>query len=320
MQAIISERDETGDFENIYDFARKVNLRSVNKKTFECLALAGAFDCFSNIHRNQYFHQLNGDTTFIEKLIKYGNKVQSEENASQASLFGDQSDVLLPPPQPPDCEDYQDLEKLKLEKEVVGFYISGHPLDQYQIELKNFCTCTVDQVEDYKDQEISVAGIVIQSSERIQKNGKAFGLFTLEDYQSSLDMAFFGEEYLKYRHLLQVGCFVYVQGKVEERWGREGVWQLMPRNVQLLSDIRQKLTKALVVHVDVGKVDEHLVEYLEKLGKEYSGNCVLRVNLWDEDEQIEVDLLSRKFKVNPENELIEEIEKNARIKYEIITN
>ncbi len=318
--AIISERDKEGDFENIHDFARRVNLRSVNKKTFECLALAGAFDCFSDIHRNQFFSAMNGEPTFIEKLVRYGNKVQSEENASQASLFGDQGDILIPPPQPPDCEEYPDLEKLKLEKEVVGFYISGHPLDQYRIELENFCTCTADQVETHKNQKVFIAGIVTKSSERTQKNGKPFGLFTLEDYQSNLDLAFFGEDYLKYRHLLQVGCFVYLQGKVEERWGRPGVWQFMPRTVQLLSDIRQKLTKALVVHVDVKNVDDDLIAYLEKLGSDHSGNCVLKLNIWDEEEQIGVDLLSRRFKVNPENELIEEMERESRIKYEIVAN
>src|SRR5690606_3353851 len=135
-------------------------------------------------------------------------------------------------------EPFGDIEKLRLEKEVVGFYISGHPLDQYRVDIQHFCTCSTDKIEEDKGKEISVAGIVTKSVSRQTKTGKSFGLFTIEDYEGSLEMAMFGEEYLKHQHLLGVGQYVFVTGKVQERYNQIGMWELRPTSIQLLADIR----------------------------------------------------------------------------------
>ena len=138
VKSIIGERDKNGPFKDIFDFAKRVNLRAVNKKTFEALAMAGAFDCFRDYHRRQFMYAPENDQNLIEKAIRYGNKEQEEKNAAQQSLFGGEGGMKVPPPKVPQCDPYSELEKLKIEKEVVGFYISGHPLDQFRFEIKHF--------------------------------------------------------------------------------------------------------------------------------------------------------------------------------------
>jgi len=320
VQEIITQREEKGSFADIFDFAKRINLRTVNKKTFESLAMAGAFDCFGDFNRRQYLYNEDNQSSFIETIIKYGNRLQSEENASQTSLFGEKNGAEIPKPKPPDCEPYSELEKLKIEKEVVGFYISGHPLDQFKIEIKTFCTCSVEEIEKYKNLEISVAGIVTKSIERYQKNGKPFGLFSIEDFQDNLEMAFFGEDYLKHRHLLHVGSLVYITGRVEERYRQPGVWQLMPKTVQLLSDVRDKHARSLLLKVTVNNVTENFVDKLEKLTSDYPGNCALKIKLIDDQEKVGVELFSRKYKVNPTNEMIDKLENLNVDSYQLLNN
>ena len=320
VEHVISERDKKGPYKSVFDFASRVNLRAVNKKTFESLALAGAFDFFEDHTRRHFIYKENDEPTFIERIIQYGNKIQTEQNAAQASLFVNGNGAEMPLPKPPECEPFPDLEKLKTEKEVVGFYISGHPLDQFKLELQSFCTCTLDQIEQYKKQEIAVAGIVTKSLERYQKNGKPFGLFSLEDYKEILDMAFFGEEYLKYRHLLHEGSFIYVKGRVEERMGQPGVWQLMPKSVMLLSEIREKLSKEFAVNLQIESIDESAVNQLVQISKGHPGHCQLKLNVWDVKENIKVELLSRKYKINPTNDFLHELEKIKGISYKLKSN
>ncbi|MGI9542281.1 MAG: DNA polymerase III subunit alpha, partial [Cyclobacteriaceae bacterium] len=318
VEAIISEKESGGPYKDIFDFAERVNLRTVNKKTFESLAMAGALDCFEGYHRRHYLHAPEGESSLIEMVIKYGNKVQGEKNAAQVSLFGGENGVAIPTPKVPFCEPYTEIEKLKIEKEVVGFYISGHPLDQFRLEIKSFCTCTVDRIENYKNHDISVAGIITKFNERYSKNGRPFGLFTIEDFEASLDMAMFGEEYLKNKHLISIGSFVYIKGKVTERYNQPGIWELRPHTIQLLSEIREKLSKEILLEVKLEDVNDGLVDQLEELSNNHPGKCPLKVMISDLDENISVELLSRKYKVSPENDLIDELEKLNKVSYHIL--
>jgi DNA polymerase-3 subunit alpha len=318
VDAIISERAASGLFKDIFDFAQRVNLRTVNKKTFESLAMAGAFDCFEDYHRRQYLVAENGDSSLIEKLIRFGNRVQDEQKASQVSLFGGDSGVDIPLPKVPYNEPYTELEKLRIEKEVVGFYISGHPLDQFKLDIKHFCTCTVNNDEKYRGEKISVAGIVTKFNERVSKNGRPFGLFSIEDFEDSLDLAMFGEEYLKFRHLLSIGNFVFIEGQVIERYKQPGVWELRPYNIQLLSEIRDKKSKGIQIQVDLHHLTNELIEKLENLSQEYPGPCQLKLNIADYQENIEVETLSRKFQVKPQDELIAALEGLSDISYRIL--
>ncbi len=308
VDSIIQEREDNGPFSNIFDFAKRVNLRAVNKKTFEAMAYAGAYDSLGDLHRAQYFFSPeNENINLIEKAIKYGNSYKAEQDTSQASLFGGTAAVEIPLPKIPPCEPWSDIEKLKYEKEVVGFYISGHPLDQYRLELENFCTCQVDQYLDYKGRDINVAGIVSKTTVRQTKTGKTFALFSIEDYSGSVDMALFGEDYLKLAHYIRPGEFLYIKGKVQQRYNSEDQWELKPVNIQLLSDIRSKLCKDLIINVDINNLKTNTVAKLEDLFGAYNGSCNVRFMFYDTMENISVEMFCRKYKIEPNNDLLNEL-------------
>ncbi len=317
VSTIIEERMANGPFQDIFEFTKRLNQRPVNKKTMECLAMAGAFDSFDGLHRRQYIFAENGDGSLLEKAMKYAATLQQEEQAAQQTLFSGSNGFEVPKPRIPNCEPYSEIEKLKIEKDMVGFYISGHPLDQFKLEIENFCTCTVDKVENYKNQEISVAGIITSFQERTTRTGKPFALVTIEDYQASMGLAFFGEDYLSNRHRLVMGQFIYVKGRVEERYNQPGVWELQPRNVQLLSEIREKMTAGVQINIPVDMLKPQIVAQLEQLLTSYQGSCRLKVCLQDGTENIKVDTMSRRFKVSPVNAFFEELEKMRELSYKL---
>ena len=185
--AIIEERDH-GPYKDIFDFSKRVNLRAVNKKTFECMAMSGTFDCFEEYHRHQFLFQPENDMNLIEKVIKYGNKEQSEKMLPNRASLVAIVECKFPVPKVPNCEPYGDIEKLKIEKEVVGFYISGHPLDQFKFEIDSFAKNKFSDLHELDSRigsEITVAGIVSEVTHRVTKNGKPFGILTVEGYDDS---------------------------------------------------------------------------------------------------------------------------------------
>lgn len=319
IEAIVSERDENGAFKDIFDFAERINLRTVNKKTFESLAMAGAFDCFTNCHRHQFLHQENDKSNLIELATRYGANYQQERDASQQSLFGGESGVAIPRPKIPECEPYSEIEKLRIEKEVVGFYISGHPLDQFKVEIDSFCTCTIDRVDDYRSQVIRIAGVVVSFVERVTKKGNPFGLFTVEDFSGSLDMAMFGEEYMKHRHLLAVGGFLYMIGRMEERYNQPGLWEFRPKVIKLLAEIREELSQSIELTVQASSVTEELIMSISKLLKEHHGKCKLTFRIYDLNEEINVDLISKKYLVSPNNDLLQALDELESVTWRIIS-
>ena len=320
VESIISERLENGPYKNLFDFGLRVNLRTVNKKTFECLAMAGGFDELDEYHRRQYLVPSDETSmTLIETLTKYAQRIQSEENSAQASLFGGDSAVEIPQPKIPPLEPYNELEKLNLERDVVGLYISGHPLDAYQIEFDNFCTCTSNEIQNYRNQNISLAGMVTSVNERITKKGKPFGLFTVEDYNGAMNMAMFGEDYLKNKHLLVNGSFLYIKGKVQERYNSPGEWEFRPSTMELLSDVRDKLCKGIAMNVEVSIIDEAFLNELDELLTMNPGNLTFKLNVVDPKENLKIEMFSRKFRISANNELIEKVSTINGTSYEIIT-
>ncbi len=318
VEAIVSEREENGPFSDIFNFAERVNLRTVNKKTFESLAMAGAFDGFPDTHRNQFLFSREGEANLIELAIRYGNNYQKEKDASQQSLFGGSGGLEIPKPKLPEVERFSEIEKLKIEKDVVGFYISGHPLDQFKVEIDNFCTCPVQQIEDYKNKVVHLAGIVVKATERLTKKGQPFGLFTIEDFNGTLDMALFGEDYLKNKHFLAMGNFLYLTGRVEERYNQPGVWEFRPKTFHLLAEIRDELSKEVELLIDVTRLNEIFVEAIERLVQNHHGKCRLKVIVYDETEQIKVDLMAKKYLIAPSNEFFAEISALEGIQAKIV--
>jgi len=320
VEAIVSERTKNGPFQTPFDITKRINLKAASRKTFEALVQAGAFDCFQDIHRATYFFE-EGGTTFLEKVLKYGANMQSEESSSQHSLFGGGgASSEMPSPKVPKCEPWSELEKLKIEKDVVGFYISGHPLDQFKLEIDSFCTCGLDRWDEFRGKDVNVAGIISSVNVRQGKNGKSFAIFAIEDYSASTEMVLFGEDYLKMSYMLSPGEFVYVKGKVEERYNQPGVYQIKPMQMQLLADVRDKLAKVVNIEVSLSDLTESLVETFEQLTAKHPGNCGLKVSVRYPEEGMMIDMLSRKFKVNPSNEMLAELKQFPEIKVRVSPN
>ncbi|MCU0439859.1 MAG: DNA polymerase III subunit alpha [Raineya sp.] len=306
---MIEERDNNGEFKSIFDFAERVTLQSVNKKTFESLAQAGAFDCFKEVSRESYFAQEDG-TTLIEKIIRYGNGIQAEKNNVQQSLFGGGANNLIPTPKlPRNVEAWGEMERLNKEKEVVGFYISGHPLDQYRIEMSHLVTCKLSDIQNYREKEVFVGGIVTEVQTKQAKNGNYFTLFKIEDYESSTQLALFGSDHAKFSGFAQLNNFLFIKGKMQKRWGNEDQYELKVQNIELLSEVRGKAIKNIHLQVDLQFLSERLVAELETLLQAHKGKVPLKMTLFDSQEKISLQTFSKKYAVSVENTLLESLER-----------
>jgi DNA polymerase III subunit alpha len=316
VEAIIQEREANGAFTDIFEFSKRLNQRAVNKKTFECLALSGAFDCFQELHRRQYVYAKDGDVSLIEKAIKYAAKAQMEEQSAQASLFGGSTGTEMPKPRVEAVEPFSEIEKLNLEKEVVGIYISGHPLDHFRFEMESFCTSACNQlneIENLAGREIKLGGIVTGVEHRTTKNGKPFGKFYLEDYTGNTSFMLFGEDYLKFKNFLNIGWFLFIEGAVvKNNWGQQNL-EMKIRNIDLLNEIGIKRSKGIQIKVNAGEITPELIGKIEDVCQEYKGNTPLFLKVRDDQENISLELMSRTFRVNPINEMVKEMKKVAEV-------
>ncbi|MDI9256459.1 DNA polymerase III subunit alpha [Flavobacterium sedimenticola] len=272
VQTIVENRKD-GNYKSIFDLAKKIDLRAANKKAFENLALAGGFDCFSDTHRAQYFHDEGDGITFLEKAMRYGAKFQENENSSQVSLFGESSEVQIPEPKVPPCEEWSTMEKLAKEKEVVGIYISGHPLDDYRFEMKYFCNSKLENLKNlgsYVGKTLTFAGIVTNVQYKTAKNGKDWAMFTLEGYDESHEFRIFDEEYLKFRHFLVNNQFVYFKVTVKDGWvnretGKKSEPRLQFADVKQLQDVLPQFAKKLSIHMDIHELQTEFIHQLNQL-------------------------------------------------------
>lgn len=319
VKTIVENRKKDGHYKSIFDFAKRIDLRAANKKAFENLALAGGFDCFSDTHRAQYFHDDGDGITFLEKAIKYGAKHQENENSAQVSLFGEASDVQIAEPLVPPCEEWGTMEKLAKEKEVVGIYISGHPLDDFRIEMKTFCNANLALLKDlepFVNRELTFGGVVTDVQHRVSKQGKGWALFTVEDYTDSHEFRIFGEEYLKFRHFLLKNSFVYVKMFVREGWinrdtGNKSEPRIQFNNFQLLHDVMDVYAKKLSVQLQISDLQETRVNKLKELFNMHKGDHLLNFIIYDTEEQIKLNMPSRKQKIKISQELLDELESDG---------
>lgn len=321
VEAIIEERKANGPFKDIFEFAERVNLRTVNKKTFECLAMSGAFDCFEEFHRRQYLHAPEGEHPLIEKVIKYANKMQMEADSAQASLFGGASGVDTPKPTIPTIEPFGEFEKLNIEREVVGLYISGHPLDAYSFEIESFCNTEfskLSEIDSLEGTPLRMAGIVSSFAHRTTKGGKPFGTLTVEDYNGNFTFFLFGDDYVKFKEYMMQGWFLYLQGNViRQKWGDQRL-ELKLNSIELLSELRDKKTKGIIVTMNADEVSTQVIEQIEAVCMNFKGDLSFRLNLIDRQNNIASELLSRKFTINPSNEMIEEMKKIPEIECKVL--
>ena len=279
VDTIVQNRKDA-PYKSIFDLAKKIDLRAANKKAFESLAYAGGFDCFDNTHRAQYFHIEGEGITFLEKAIRYGSKFQENENSSQVSLFGEASEVQIAEPVVPPCEDWSTMEKLAKEKEVVGIYISGHPLDDYRFEMKYFCNVRLahlKSLETLVGKTLTFGGIVTNVQYRTGKNGKDWAMFTLEGYDESHDFRIFNEEYLKFRHFLVNNQFIYFKINVKDGWvnretGKKSDPQITFQDAKLLADVLPTFAKKLSIQLNIQDLRPNLIQKLNEVFKANAGD------------------------------------------------
>jgi len=316
VATIVDTRKKEGKYKSVFDLVKKIDLRAANKKAFENLALAGGFDSFGDTHRAQYFHDEGDGASFIEKTIRYGAKYQENKNSAQVSLFGEASEVQFPEPEVPPCEEWGTMEKLRREKEVVGIYISGHPLDDFKIEMKNFCSGHVslfNEMEKYVNRELSFGGVISDVQHRVSKNGKGWAAFTIEDYTDSYEFRIFGEEYLKFRHFLMVNSFAYIRAFIKEGWvnketGKKGDPRIQFNNIQMLQDVMDAQAKKLTIQLDISKLQQDRIQKLKSVISNHKGDHSLHFVVYEMEEEIKLNMPSRKQKVKISNELLEALD------------
>jgi DNA polymerase-3 subunit alpha len=304
VEDIIAEREKNGPFKSIFDMAKRVNLKSVNKRSFEALAKAGAFDCFEGTHRAQYFYKENeNDPEFIEKIIRYAQKFQQKKNSAQVSLFGDTEAFDIQDPPIPACDPWPKAVQLRHEKEVTGFYISGHPLDAFELTMKYLCNVEIarlhDHLSDYKNKEVVFGGMVTSTLQRTTKNGSLFGVMTLEDYSGSMDFRLFKENYLKMRHMLVTGNLLLVRARVEESRYNPGAVNVNIQEVSLLEDALDTMMKKITLYLDPEDITDEFIEKLAGLKQEFPGHARLYISLISKDNKRPVVMVSKSGDVEP---------------------
>jgi DNA polymerase-3 subunit alpha len=284
----IVENRKDGKYKSIFDLAKRIDLRAANKKAFENLALAGGFDGFGDTHRAQYFHSEGDGISFLEKAMKYGAKFQENENSAQVSLFGDASEVQIPEPVVPPCEEWSTMEKLAKEKEVVGIFISGHPLDDFKYEMRYFCNSKLEELRELQNhvgKNISVGGIITSVEHRVSKNGKGWASFVLEGYEESYEFKIFGEEYLKFRHFLIQNNFTFMRFLVKDGWvnadGRKSDPKIQFLAVQYLQDVLTTFAKKLILQFNITELSENLIQALHALFQREKGDHQVTIEVME---------------------------------------
>ncbi|MFC1733686.1 DNA polymerase III subunit alpha, partial [candidate division KSB1 bacterium] len=318
---IIQEREENGQYKNIIDLTKRISLRSVNKRSLEALAMAGGFDSFSGTHRAQYFYkEQSEDQIFLEKVIKHAVIYQERQNRSQHSLFGESEDIMIPDIKMPECEPWTKLEQLRNEKEVTGFYMSGHPLDDYKVEISQFCNVTINELNEhfnaFKNKEIVFAGIVTEANHKTTKSGRPFGSFRVEDFTDSIQLALFAEDYLKMKHFLIEETTLLIKARIQYRYNSEDQLEIRVNNISLLADALDNLSNNLTLQLQLDALSEKRIEELYKMIKKNKGNCKLKVRVIDKHEGNVIELPSKQFRVKC-SEMVNDIKNQEQISFKV---
>ncbi len=321
VEQIINEREANGPFKDIFNFAERVSLQSVNKKNFEALAIAGAFDSFEGTKRSQFFESVNGNGSFIEELIKYANKLKGEVDLSQQSLFGGANKIEIKKPDIPVCAEWDMIEKLNREKELIGIYLSAHPLDDYKLEIQSYCNCNLSELDDLKSlfgKELKIAGIVTAIENRTTKTGNPFGSITIEDYTDSHKITFFGNDYLDQKKYFTVGYQLVIKGKVQYRFNKpDGDLEFKPSNINMLSEIKDKVFNSIAIKIQVDQLSDKLISEVQELAESNKGNAMLKFLIYEPNTKVWVQMFSRTHKVNISKELVNYLDQKPELEYKI---
>jgi DNA polymerase-3 subunit alpha len=317
---LIEEREKNGLYENIYDLVERVNLNALNKKNLEAMAVGGAFDCFTNITRAQYFATDTKGSSYIESLIRYGNNARTLKSTSQQSLFGSTGGFDMVKPDAPSCAEWPKLEKLNREKEVIGIYLSSHPLDDFQLEIKSFVTAQLSDLQnmrDYLDRDVTVAGMVTESRNGISKNGKPYGSFTIQDYTDSFRFMLFDKEYVENSKYFTLGYYLLIKGRVQKKRFREDELEFKIKTINLLSSVRDELVKSITLKINPADIDNEMIGNLKELVHGNKGDTELRFLFHDDEDKVSVPMFSRTYRIRLNNDFVTWLDDHPCIEYKV---
>ena len=327
IQNIIEERGKHGHFSSIFDFAKRVNHRSANKKSIESLAYSGAFDCFPDISRAQYFYQPPGDVTGLEKILKFGTVYQSNSASTSNTLFGDLQMPEIVPPRLPVCEPWPLAMQLDYEKEVTGMYMSGHPLDNYKFEMRHYNITALADYTEFKaavtthpnpSMQFRLAGLVVDAQHRLTKAGKNFGILTLEDYSGKAEFMLWSEDYVKYQNYLEKGMIVLVEGSFRQRYNSDQ-YDFKLAKLHLLDTVKSSLTRQVVIDVEPQFINEEMVNFIDKNVKANPGKTSLKFNIIDSRHKFKVGMYSLERSLTMNDELASFLNENKDIEVSVVT-
>jgi DNA polymerase-3 subunit alpha len=317
---IIAERTKNGPFNSIFDFVERSNPSIINKKTIESLAFSGAFDCFPEIKRENFVSNNNGGS-FIDRLLKYGNDYHQDIINSKNSLFGQLKDIQINKPKIDIADDWPIIKKLEIEKEYVGIYHSAHPLDNFRFELNYFCTHTISQLKDLnslKDKDIIFGGMITTANEKFTKTNNPYGEIIIEDFTDAHKMNIFGKDYIEFKNYFTKGYNLIIKARVQyKEWGNRNELELKFKSINLLSEVCNKMLQSVTLKININDINETLISEFEKIINQNKGNITLKFYIYDQEENISVDMFSRTLRINMTNEVINFIENTPELSFQL---
>ena len=320
VQSIMEEREKNGPYTGIFDFVQRVNLNACNKKNLECLALAGGFDSFPELRREQYFALNSKGEVFLESLVRYGNRYQADKAAAANSLFGGENVVDIATPEVPDAERWSDLDRLNKERDLVGIYLSAHPLDEYAVVLEHVCNTHMAELENKESlvgREITMGGIVTALRRGTSKNGNPYGIAKIEDYSGAAEIPFFGNDWVTYQGYLGERTFLYIKARCQPKQWRQNELELKITSIELLPDVKEKLISKITILIPLTVLNTELVNELVDLTKEHPGSTELYVKVSDPETKMTLDMVSRPVKLSVGRELISYLKERPELDFRI---
>ncbi|MBR1733062.1 MAG: DNA polymerase III subunit alpha, partial [Alloprevotella sp.] len=329
--AVLEERDANGPFSSIYDLVERINLNTCNKKNLENMAMAGVFDSL-NVPREAFFAQNERGETFLDVLTRYGNLFQTEKNTASNSLFGDFNAVEISKPEPPEYTSWTDLEKLNRERELIGIYLSAHPLDQFRVILDKVCNTATTELSDLAgltNREVVLGGIVSSVREGQTRKGKPYGITRIEDYNGSGELALFGEDWARQRNYLIPGHNVLIRGKVDVRMPRRDAaeegkpatpfYSFHIEQVQFLAEAKEQLIKSVTIEMNLEDITEERAAEMAKylMEEKKTGTVTLHFRIVDNQERWRVTLLSKTFRISIDGPFLRYITGDLELDYSI---
>jgi DNA polymerase-3 subunit alpha len=308
VEDIISERESKGIYKSVFDFIQRINQRTVNKRTLEGLVFAGALDSFKELHRAQYFYApVTDPKTGFERLIQFGNQYQANISLASNSLFGSTSMPDVKPPIMPDCDRWTLPDMLEKEKEVIGIYLSAHPLDGYKFEMQHYGFVPINELEKTKGRNVRIAGFITNAEHRTSQKGSKFCRFILNDYSGNYEISLFKDDYVKFNLLIEDGQKIMVQGiyQFNEFFKR---MEFRVHSVFLLDDVKKMFTKRFHISLSLPMVNDFFIDFLAQNTKKYPGKTDLFIQVKDTEEDLTTTLKSAHSKIELNDELLRFVE------------